>query len=992
MSFKSSPSLAPNPLLLPSPPPTLGPLASVPRAIQSLRLLLLVTSINSFTQRCLAYFSHLGITYISVHVAGSDEDMVRAAERANADLVVCPFMTIRVPETVFKRWITLVVHPGPPGDAGPSSLDWMLLGDDGTSGAEALAELLDPAHVPTYRSHWGAIVFQANEHLDGGAVWAWEQYSLPSPPPTKTQVYQTLNSQAAITALTHAILRVWKILQPLPREEWMSARPLAEWETNSVTLGVAFLGGVTGDRPLLTAKQRRPDLAKHTAETVARIVRASDSQPGAQLAPLTMNSKTCLFAYGAQLHRDSSTIPAQLYSTLGFASWDEIPAGTLLARRNGAVFFKTAKAATASAGVWLTHGRVPKKAGMPLEPKVPMVSAILDGGHGSVLEGVREWTQDSWEEREGEWQEVRVRRVEEEGRVAMLVYWDFYNGAFSTENCQILLRALQWATAAERGNVKLLVLMGGHYFCNGIALNTIEHAASPPHETWRNINAIDDVVEFLVSDTHPDRSPFMSSEVGPSANLSLCERGIATIACLRGNAAAGGVALAAACDVVIAGRGVVLNPAYRAMGLHGSEFHSYSYAKRCGPRQAAAYLGDMLPVSSTFARQTGLIDIEIGDFAASATALEALCVGTVRSMLTAPASLLIDPATTTFRCAPWSSYNPSQYVAKPVATSLIALMCTNKTLSLSTRCHDFPPLLHYRNEELSQMLVDCFHPVRSQRYHKRRFRFIRKVKSEHTPTRYILSKDAGLETDVEETPAFDDAPGWTRGEEWGWVGLGSPRSLQTSESTRVKLFQSADPKMLPPLGEGSQYSSFTSLRPSQGSPVQLQEINRLESVNGPPSPALTIRRVDPSAELSFSQMPTTFPESSGGISLSASSSASSAQETVATPPLSSADLRVSATFMAPPSPSPGPSPTPAPSPVPSVRGSKFRQLTDKFLKRRSIGPGNIRTLFPQGANAGIVQPIGARFPPYVQPMIENADQVLFQCLYDNASVPVAGSR
>ena len=54
----------------------------------------------------------------------------------------------------------------------------------------------------------------------------------------------------------------------------------------------------------------------------------------------------------------------------------------------------------------------------------------------------------------------------------------------------------------------------------------------------------------------------------------LCERGIVTVACVRSNAAAGGVALAAGCDVVLASRGVVLNPAYRAMGLHGSEFHS----------------------------------------------------------------------------------------------------------------------------------------------------------------------------------------------------------------------------------------------------------------------------------------------------------------------------------------------------------------------------------------------------------------------------------
>lgn len=110
--------------------------------------------------------------------------------------------------------------------------------------------------------------------------------------------------------------------------------------------------------------------------------------------------------------------------------------------------------------------------------------------------------------------------------------------------------------------------MGGNYFSNGIALNTIEASESPSHETWANINAIDDIVEFLLGDTVAERSPKFAGE------KTLVEREIVTMACLRGNAAAGGVALAAACDVVVGARGVVLNPAYRAMGLHGSEFHS----------------------------------------------------------------------------------------------------------------------------------------------------------------------------------------------------------------------------------------------------------------------------------------------------------------------------------------------------------------------------------------------------------------------------------
>jgi enoyl-CoA hydratase/carnithine racemase len=111
--------------------------------------------------------------------------------------------------------------------------------------------------------------------------------------------------------------------------------------------------------------------------------------------------------------------------------------------------------------------------------------------------------------------------------------------------------------------------MGGHYFSNGIALNTIEHRGNRApsvedadqwagEETWHNINAIDDVVEFLAGDTCGTRSTKFAGE-------TLCERGVTTVAVMRGNAAAGGVALAAACDI---------NPAYRGMGLHGSEFHS----------------------------------------------------------------------------------------------------------------------------------------------------------------------------------------------------------------------------------------------------------------------------------------------------------------------------------------------------------------------------------------------------------------------------------
>ena len=326
----------------------------------------------------------------------------------------------------------MVVHPGPPGDAGPSSLDWVLLGDDGSisDSTEALSHLLTTSHETwstRQRSHWGTIVFQANEHLDGGSVWAWEQYPLPSPgTTTKAQLYQNQHSIAAMSALIHAMIRVYETAAGLDVGHRMYARPMMDWQNNSVTLGVPFLGGPTHERPLLQSKARKPIWNIHTAEDVLRILYASDSQPGAQLAPLTTDSKTSLFAYGAHVHDAVNTIPTTLYTSIGYGVWGDIPDGTILATRSGAVLIKTRPLASGGpVALWITHGRIPKRSGSPLEPKIPIAEAIIASGHGKVLQNVQEWELDSFDERQGVWQEVFVRTLVEDGKLAQCVYWDF---------------------------------------------------------------------------------------------------------------------------------------------------------------------------------------------------------------------------------------------------------------------------------------------------------------------------------------------------------------------------------------------------------------------------------------------------------------------------------------------------------------------------------------------------------------------------------------
>ena len=117
----------------------------------------------------------------------------------------------------------------------------------------------------------------------------------------------------------------------------------------------------------------------------------------------------------------------------------------------------------------------------------------------------------------------------------------------------------------------------------------IEAADDPAEESWRNINAIDDLVEAILTTT--DRL---------------------TVAALAGNAAAGGLMLALAADEVWCRDGAVLNPHYRLMGLHGSEYWTYTLPRRVGAEQAARLTEAGLPVSPATARRCGLVDRVIG--------------------------------------------------------------------------------------------------------------------------------------------------------------------------------------------------------------------------------------------------------------------------------------------------------------------------------------------------------------------------------------------
>src|SRR5215471_13382136 len=157
----------------------------------------------------------------------------------------------------------------------------------------------------------------------------------------------------------------------------------------------------------------------------------------------------------------------------------------------------------------------------------------------------------------------------------------------STQQCRRLEKAFRQARARP---TRVICLLGGRdFWSNGIHLNVIEAAADPAHESWRNINAIDDLVLQILS----------------ARQL--------VVAGLRGNAGAGGVMLALAADHVWARRRVVLNPHYRTMGnLYGSEYWTYTLPRRVGAARALEITTACQPMGTDEACEIGMLDASFG--------------------------------------------------------------------------------------------------------------------------------------------------------------------------------------------------------------------------------------------------------------------------------------------------------------------------------------------------------------------------------------------
>ncbi|HET6548004.1 MAG TPA: enoyl-CoA hydratase-related protein [Solirubrobacter sp.] len=239
-----------------------------------LRILFLVSAHNSLSQRIFIALTEQGHD-VTVQVVTQGHEMEAAVEVVQPDLIVCPFLKAFIPESIWKHHRCLVVHPGPHGDRGPSSLDWAVeLGMD----------------------EWGVTLLEADEEADAGDIWATRKF--PTREVGKSSLYRHEVRRGAVSAVAEAMSNYGR--------EGYAPLPLDYSDPN-----------VTGRlRPLMKQADRAIDWGSDSTASIVRKVRAAEGHPGV----LDTIEGVEFFMFGAHFERGLRGRP-----------------GAIIATRNGAI-------------------------------------------------------------------------------------------------------------------------------------------------------------------------------------------------------------------------------------------------------------------------------------------------------------------------------------------------------------------------------------------------------------------------------------------------------------------------------------------------------------------------------------------------------------------------------------------------------------------------------------------------------------------------------
>lgn len=201
-----------------------------------MRILLLCHGFNALAQRVHVSLSRLGHE-VAIEFDVNDVVTAEAVAMMRPDVVVAPFLKRAIAPEVFTRVPCLIVHPGIPGDRGPSSLDWA---------------------IQEGRDTWGVTVLQATAEMDGGPVWAWRGF--PMRAATKSSIYRREVRDAACEAVMEALARMEAGEAPTAAQDLC------------VPLGF--------ERGPMRQADRAIDWSRMDTAEVLRRIRAADGTPG----------------------------------------------------------------------------------------------------------------------------------------------------------------------------------------------------------------------------------------------------------------------------------------------------------------------------------------------------------------------------------------------------------------------------------------------------------------------------------------------------------------------------------------------------------------------------------------------------------------------------------------------------------------------------------------------------------------------------------------
>ncbi|CAG8591386.1 26249_t:CDS:1, partial [Racocetra persica] len=486
---------------------------------KKLNLLLFSSGYNGMTQRIKNELLRLGHS-VTFQVANSDDAMRSAFWQYKPDLIICPTLMTPIPEDIYTKVKCLIVHPGIKGDRGPSSLDWAIIDK---------------------KDEWGVTILEADKEMDAGAIWASKNFLSPKIV-TKTHLYNSYITDTASKL----------VLECVEKFQLDDFKPeLLNYDDTSVK-------GRLHETIKQTHYNRQINWEKDTTEIILRKIRAADSQPGVKAEIDFNGQKITRFLYNAynekMINKDLTAYP-----------------GRILAKRDEAICI-----ATKDGAFWVSQLRSPKTKIKPYPFKLPATIQL-----GKLSENIPtiDLKHSLMKPTIDTFQEISFELFDSYG----VLYFNFYNGAMSTSQCERLLKAIK---QCQKMPIKGLILAGNaSNWSNGINLNVIQYTTNPSTEAWKNIKAINNVVKEIIKLTN-----------------------IITVAAVQANAGAGGVYLALATDFSFVKPGVVLNPHYKNMGLYGSELHTYTASKRIDMSILKQLKENANPILAIEAIEIGLFD------------------------------------------------------------------------------------------------------------------------------------------------------------------------------------------------------------------------------------------------------------------------------------------------------------------------------------------------------------------------------------------------